>query len=74
MSALLSLASQAQKRFRVEVPFGNATSSGMVTLHCPPGEVHALASFLREQGAENIMQHRCCFGSTFSRHLTARDL
>jgi ATP phosphoribosyltransferase len=45
---------EAQKRFRVEVPFGNATSSGMVTLHCPPGEVHALASFLRQQGAEAV--------------------
>jgi ATP phosphoribosyltransferase len=26
----------------------------MVTLHCPPGEVHALASFLRQQGAEAV--------------------
>jgi len=23
-------------------------------LHCPPGEVHALASFLLEHGAENV--------------------
>jgi ATP phosphoribosyltransferase len=45
---------EAQKRFGVEVPFGNTTSSGMVTLHCPPGEVHALASFLRQQGAETV--------------------
>jgi ATP phosphoribosyltransferase len=45
---------QAQKRFGVEVPFGSATSSGMLTLHCPPGEVHALASFLRQQGAEAV--------------------
>jgi ATP phosphoribosyltransferase len=45
---------EAQKRFGVEVPFGSATSSGMVTLHCPPGEVHALASFLRQQGAEAV--------------------
>ena len=45
---------EAQKRFGVEVPFGNATSSGMVTLHCPPGEVHTLASFLRQQGAEAV--------------------
>jgi ATP phosphoribosyltransferase len=44
----------AQKRFGVEVPFGSATSSGMVTLHCPPGEVHALATFLRQQGAEAV--------------------
>jgi ATP phosphoribosyltransferase len=26
----------------------------MLTLHCPPGQVHALASFLREQGAESV--------------------
>jgi ATP phosphoribosyltransferase len=45
---------EAQKRFKVEVPFGSATSSGMVTLHCPPAEVHALASFLRQQGAEAV--------------------
>jgi ATP phosphoribosyltransferase len=45
---------EAQKRFGVKVPFGSATSSGMVTLHCPPGDVHALASFLRQQGAEAV--------------------
>jgi len=45
---------EAQKRFGAEVPFGSATSSGMITLHCPPGEVHALASFLRQQGAEAV--------------------
>jgi len=49
-----AMLADAQKRFKVEVPFGNATSSGMVTLHCPPGEVHALASFLRQQGAEAV--------------------
>ena len=26
----------------------------MLTLHCPPGKVHGLASFLREHGAENV--------------------
>ena len=26
----------------------------MVTLHCPPTEVHALATFLREHGAEAV--------------------
>jgi ATP phosphoribosyltransferase len=45
---------EAQRRFKIEVPFGSATSSGMVTLHCPPGEVHSLASFLRQQGAEAV--------------------
>ena len=36
-------------------PFGGPTSSGMLTLHCPPGEVHALATFLREHGAESVI-------------------
>ena len=26
----------------------------MLTLHCPPGEVYALTSFLRENGAEAV--------------------
>jgi ATP phosphoribosyltransferase len=26
----------------------------MLTLHCPPQNVHALASFLREHGAEAV--------------------
>ena len=26
----------------------------MVTLHCPPAEVHALATFLRDHGAEAV--------------------
>jgi ATP phosphoribosyltransferase len=26
----------------------------MLTLHCPPARVHALAAFLRDNGAENV--------------------
>jgi ATP phosphoribosyltransferase len=26
----------------------------MLTLHCPPAQVHALATFLREQGAQDV--------------------
>ena len=26
----------------------------MLTLHCPPGRVHALATFLRDRGAETV--------------------
>ncbi len=44
----------ARERFKVETPFGGPTSSGMLTLHCPPGEVYALTSFLRERGAEAV--------------------
>ena len=45
---------EAKERFGVVAPFGPPTSSGMVTLHCPPAEVHALASFLRQEGAESV--------------------
>ena len=44
----------AQQKFGVAAPFGGPTSSGMLTLHCPPKHVHALASFLREHGAEAV--------------------
>src|SRR3954447_2554671 len=45
---------EAKQRFGVATPFGGPTSSGMLTLHCPPGHVHALASFLRGEGAESV--------------------
>src|SRR5260221_1949311 len=45
---------EAKERFGGAAPFGGPTSSGMLTLHCPPGHVHALASFLREKGAESV--------------------
>jgi ATP phosphoribosyltransferase len=45
---------EARQRFGVATPFGGPTSSGMVTLHCPPAHVHALASFLRDCGAETV--------------------
>jgi ATP phosphoribosyltransferase len=49
-----TLLATARERFGVAAPFGGPTSSGMLTLHCPPEHVHALASFLREQGAEAV--------------------
>ena len=49
-----ALLSEAHSRFGVEAPFGGPTSSGMLTLHCPPGQLYALASFLREHGAETV--------------------
>ncbi len=45
------LLEQARAAFGVESPFGNPTSSGMLTLHCPPDQVFGLADFLRERGA-----------------------
>jgi ATP phosphoribosyltransferase len=49
-----ALLAAAKECFGVETPFGGPTSSGMITLHCPPQHVHALASLLRERGAENV--------------------
>jgi ATP phosphoribosyltransferase len=48
------LVGEARSRFGVATPFGGPTSSGMLTLHCPPQHVHALANFLREHGAEAV--------------------
>jgi ATP phosphoribosyltransferase len=44
----------AKENFGVASPFGGPTSSGMLTLHCPPENVHALAGFLRDNGAEAV--------------------
>jgi ATP phosphoribosyltransferase len=49
-----ALLEQARTRFGVVSPFGGPTSSGMLTLHCPPARVHALATFLRDKGAEAV--------------------
>jgi ATP phosphoribosyltransferase len=49
-----ALLDQARTRFRVVSPFGGPTSSGMLTLHCPPDTLPALADFLRENGAESV--------------------
>jgi ATP phosphoribosyltransferase len=46
------LVESAKQKFGVVTPFGGPTSSGMLTLHCPPDKVYALTSFLRENGAE----------------------
>jgi ATP phosphoribosyltransferase len=48
------LLKEAHTRFGVVSPFGGPTSSGMVTLHCPPSHLYALGSFLREHGAETV--------------------
>ena len=48
------LLTAAREKFGVATPFGGPTSSGMLTLHCPPGNVQGLANFLREHGAEAI--------------------
>ncbi|MCP4617771.1 MAG: ATP phosphoribosyltransferase, partial [Bradyrhizobium sp.] len=49
-----ALLAEAHSRFGVVSPFGGPTSSGMVTLHCPPTQLYALSSFLRDYGAETV--------------------
>jgi ATP phosphoribosyltransferase len=48
------LVDAAREKFGVATPFGGPTSSGMLTLHCPPAQVYALTSFLRDHGAEAV--------------------
>ncbi len=50
-----AMLTQAKERFGVVAPFGGPTSSGMLTLHCPPAAVYDLASFMRERGAQSIV-------------------
>ncbi|MFD2183240.1 ATP phosphoribosyltransferase [Rhodoplanes azumiensis] len=50
-----TLLSEAREKYGVEAPFGGPTSSGMLTLHCPPDQVHALATFLRAHGAASVV-------------------
>ena len=53
-----ALLAEAKERFGVVAPFGPPTSSGMVTLHCPPATLHGLASLLRERGADVVSVSR----------------
>ncbi|MEP9379770.1 ATP phosphoribosyltransferase [Aquabacter sp. CN5-332] len=49
-----NLVERAVRDFRCVAPFGGPTSSGMLTLHCPPDTLHGLATFLRAQGASMV--------------------
>ncbi len=49
-----SLVEEAVTTYRCVAPFGGPTSSGMLTLHCPPDTLHGLASFLRARGASMV--------------------
>ncbi|MGU9978620.1 ATP phosphoribosyltransferase [Phreatobacter sp. HK31-P] len=49
-----ALLDEARAHFGVEAPFGGPTSSGMLTLHCPPQSLFGLARFLRERGADTV--------------------
>jgi ATP phosphoribosyltransferase len=50
-----ALLGAAKEKFAVTTPFGGPTSSGMLTLHCPPNNIQGLASFLREHGAQAVI-------------------
>ena len=54
-SADAEIMAEANGRFGATAPFGAPTSSGMMTLLCPPETVHELAIFLREAGAETVI-------------------
>src|SRR5690242_8034929 len=49
-----ALLTEAHESFGVVAPFGGPTSSGMLTLHCPPSKLYGLASFLRDNGADAV--------------------
>jgi ATP phosphoribosyltransferase len=49
-----ALLAEAHNRFGVVSPFGGPTSSGMLTLHCPPHQLYGLGSFLRAHGADTV--------------------
>jgi ATP phosphoribosyltransferase len=49
-----AMLAEAHNSFGVVAPFGGPTSSGMLTLHCPPAQLYALNSFLRAKGAETV--------------------
>jgi ATP phosphoribosyltransferase len=48
------LVENAKRKFGIEAPFGGPSATGLLTLHCPPDQVYALTSFLREKGAEAV--------------------
>jgi ATP phosphoribosyltransferase len=48
------LLATAQKRFGAIAPLGDASEAGVLTLHCPPEAIQALANFLREEGADAV--------------------
>ena len=50
-----ALLAEAKESFGVVAPFGGPTSSGMLTLHCPPKSVYDLASFMGGHGAQSIV-------------------
>ena len=49
-----SIVANVTQRFGALAPFGGPSSSGMFTLHAPIDQVHALATFLRDKGADGV--------------------
>jgi ATP phosphoribosyltransferase len=54
LAADAGLVEEARQLFGAAAPLGGPTSSGMLTLHCPPAAIFALSRFLREKGAETV--------------------
>src|SRR5262249_29241565 len=48
-----ALIAEVKERFGAVMPFDGPTAD-VLTLHCPPGNVHALAWLLRERGADDV--------------------
>ena len=44
----------AKQKFGALAPFGGPTASGLLTLHCPPAAVPALAGMLTAEGAQTV--------------------
>ena len=49
-----SILAEVTQRFDVRAPFGGPSSTGMFTLYARKDELHALATWLREKGAEGV--------------------
>lgn len=49
-----ALVEEAVRLYRCVAPFGGPTSSGMLTLHCPPSTLHGLTKYLRARGASMV--------------------
>jgi len=49
-----SIVADVTQRFGALAPFGGPSSSGMFTLYARKEQVHALASFLRQKGADSV--------------------
>jgi ATP phosphoribosyltransferase len=69
-SAGAALAGEIEARFAAALPFGGDGET--LTIHCPRENVHALASFLRERGADTVTVATLDYAFTRDNPLFAR--